>query len=76
VEFGDHKANHTLIKCQRTEPEEDDESTSDNRLSKLEDKFAAMDDRLRRLDSKVDTRLRKVEELLHSVLGKFGDGNV
>jgi hypothetical protein len=75
VEFGDHKAKHPLVKCQQTEPEEEDES-SDDRLSKLEVKFATMDDRLSRLDSKVDDRLRKVEDILHSVLGKLGDGNV
>jgi hypothetical protein len=75
VELGDHKANHTLVKSQRSDHEVADESSPDDRLSKLEDKFATMDNRLRRLDSKVDNGLRNVEELLHSLLGKLGDGN-
>lgn len=73
-EFGNHAATHDLVRCQ--ERVEDSDVSVEGRLATLEEKFSShetmMDDRLRQIELKVDSRLLRVESLLESLLGKMG----
>jgi hypothetical protein len=55
---------YDLVRCQLLTPN-NDSLTKKERLANLEERFMKVDDKLHQLDSKVDSRLRRVEELLH-----------
>lgn len=62
---------HDLVRCQSLTPNNQVSLSIKERLGKLEEQFGTVDENLRQLDSKMDDRLQRVEELLHSLHGKL-----
>ena len=66
-----HSDSHDIVRCQLSTPDDNTQLSNEERLAHLEKQFVTMDEELHRLDSKVDDRFQRVEELLRLMLGKM-----